>query len=122
MEFSKVRSTALLMAGMLTGIAIVMVVLVFNLLEDFTPQSEFWKGFELGALMAAVLMILASSVTAIGQAMGQVVQDAPPPSTPASTHEHDMELMTNVITAIVDHRPRDNTRSGDDPPFNEDSS
>lgn len=88
---SKLRPTVILLAMMLTGIVIVLFVGMFIFLDRFTPESAFWKGFEFGALAAAVLIVIGSAVTAISNSMIQVSQDAPPPTVPAGTHEHLMD-------------------------------
>ena len=99
---NKIRPNVLIMALMLCAIAILMVFQVFSLLRGIAPETEFWKGFELGAMLASVLMILAGAVSMLGTVMSQVATDPPPPTVPAKMHEEmmakAMDRSENVFT------------------------
>ena len=75
----------------------VMIVLMFMFLDKFIPNSEFWDGAVVGAMVTLFIGVIMSIVGGLMSTMGGVSQDAPPPVIPAGSYDKTVEQLINRL-------------------------
>ena len=101
-EISKVRISAIALAGMATAISIYLLSKAIDLAREMLSLSraeEFVPSAGDVALVVGVatlaVTVTAGTIVGLIALAGQIATDAPPPSMPASTHEKTVELLAN---------------------------
>ena len=80
----KIRPNVIVLASFITGLTVLLIIGTFTFLDSFVPDSPFWDGAVLGAVITLFITLIGVSIGGLVGVMSAVAQDAPPPTVPAS--------------------------------------
>ena len=83
----KIRPNVLVLAVFITLIEIILLGGTFAFLNSFAPDSPFWDGAVLGAVVTLFVTLQGVALGGLVSTMSSVAQDAPPPTVPAAVHQ-----------------------------------
>ena len=100
MEFHKVRTNVLVLAGMVCFIALGMMGGMFWFLNQFdlAPES-FWTGAVVGSMVTLFITIIGVAIGGLVSTMSQVAEDPAPPVVPADLHSQALYLFSDYMRA-----------------------